>query len=203
MKRILLFPLTMEESYIENSVYTDMDAFTELNAYYYEEGWEQTHINVEFLVEDPAQLDSIIQKVENWDELDLENMKLEVDDSAYRALAKPYRQIRFFAMLLLAVVLDGLGIILYLILVLWVRGRRHEIGILYSMGMRKSNILGQMLAECLFMSAVALLLVFVLSGPMVNVCSDVAESLTAPKEDAEEFRTTLWGFLLREARKKK
>ena len=185
---------TLEESYIENSVYTDMDAFTELNAYYYEDGWEQTHINVEFLVEDPGQLDSIMQKVENWDELDLENMRLEVDDSAYRALAKPYRQIRFFAMLLLAVGLGGLGIILYLILMFWVQGRGHEIGILYSIGMKKSNILRQMLAECLLMSAAALLFAFVLSGPVVNACSDAAESLTAPKEDAEEFRTTLWAF---------
>ena len=186
--------LTLEQSYIENSVYTDMDAFAKLKAYYHEEGWEQTHINVEFLVEDPGQLDSIMQKVENWDELDLENMRLEVDDSAYRALAKPYRQIRFFAMLLLAAGLGGLGIILYLILMFWMQGRRHEIGILYSIGMKKSSILGQMLAECLLMSAAALLFAFVLSGPVVNACSDAAESLTAPKEDAEEFRTTLWAF---------
>ena len=185
---------TVEQSYIENSVYTDMDASVKLDAYYYEEGWEQTHINVEFLVEDPGQLDSIMQKVENWDELDLENMRLEVDDSAYRALAKPYRQIRFFAMLLLTVGLGGLGFILYLILMFWVQGRRHEIGILYSIGMKKSNILRQMLAECLLMSAAALLFAFVLSGPVVNACSDAAESLTAPKEDAEEFRTTLWAF---------
>ena len=97
-------------------------------------------------------------------------------------------------MLLLAVGLGGLGIILYLILMFWVQGRRHEIGILYSIGMKKSSILRQMLAECLLMSAAALLLAFVLSGPVVNACSDAAESLTAPKEDAEEFRTTLWAF---------
>ena len=63
-----------------------------------------------------------------------------------------------------------------------------------NIGMKKSNILRQMLAECLLMSAAALLFAFVLSGPVVNACSDAAESLTAPKEDAEEFRTTLWAF---------
>lgn len=185
---------TEEVSYIENSVYTDRDTIAKLHANISGDDREPTYITVEFLTEDPGKTDSIMQKVKNWDELNLENMRLEVDDSAYRALAKPYRQIRFFAMLLLTAGLGGLGMILYLILTFWVQGRRYEIGILYSMGMKKSGILGQMLAECLAMSAAALVLAFVLSGPVVNGCSTVAERLTAPKEEEEEFRTTLWAF---------
>lgn len=145
----------------------------------------------EFLVEDPKELDSIMQQVKNWDEIDLENMEVMTDDTDYRAAANPYRQIRFFSMLLLALGICGIGIILFLVLKLWVQGRKHEIGILRSIGMRKRKILGQMLAECLLLSSFALILAFLLSGAALNQCAAAAERLTAPRADAEEYEVRL------------
>ena len=186
---------TLESSYIENVVYIDMDTYEKLQENLDVPGYEGTrvegYIEVEFVVEDPGKLESVMHQIENGEGLDLENMEFEVDDTAYQATEKPYRQIRIFAILLLALGLCGIGIILYLVLKFWVQGRKHEIGILYSIGMKKSEVLGQMLMECLFVSAIALVLAIALSGPLINTCADAAERLTMPKADAEEFHISL------------
>ena len=186
---------TFEHSYVENIFYTDMDTSAKMQENAVWEGYYSPFQNgynkAEFLVEDPKELDSIMQQVKNWDEIDLENMEVMTDDTDYRAAANPYRQIRFFSMLLLALGICGIGIILFLVLKLWVQGRKHEIGILRSIGMRKRKILGQMLAECLLLSSFALILAFLLSGAALNQCAAAAERLTAPRADAEEYEVRL------------
>ena len=189
---------TSEACYIENIIYTDMDTSDKMQEAfvghpYYEDAMEyhNQYVTVEFLVEDPAQIDAIIQQMKELPDLDLTNMELEIDDTAYRASARPYRQIRVFAMLLLALGLCGMGIVLFLTLKLWMQGRKKEIAVLYSIGMKKRGIRHQMLAECLLVSAVALALAFLLSGSVIDRCANVAERLTAPKKDVQEYEVKI------------
>ena len=189
---------TPESCYIENVIYTDMDTYDKMQKNlaehpYYEGAMEYNdkHVTVEFLVEDPAQIDSIIQKIKELPDLDLTNMKLEVDDTAYQASARPYRQIRVFAWLLLAVGLCGMGSVLFLVLKLWMQGRKREIAVLYSVGTKKGDILAQMLAECLLVSAAAFMLTLLLSGPAFDWCANAAERLTAPGKDAQEYEVEI------------
>ncbi len=186
---------TYESCYIDNIIYADMDTYAVLeknqtnrndgNAYEWE-GYNE----VEFFVEDPGELDAIMQRVEEWEELDLNNIRVVVDSSAYQAAVKPYQRIRVFAIILLTVGLAGIGVILYLVLKLWVQGRRHEVGILISVGIRKRGALGQMLTECLLVSMMALAVAFVLSGPMLDGCADAMERMYAPKADAEAYQVS-------------
>jgi len=74
---------------------------------------------------------------------------------------------------------------------LTVRGRTRETGILLSIGMKKRTIVGQMLIESLAVSAAALVLAILLSGPLVSVCSQAAEQLAAPDAKEETYRVTL------------
>lgn len=180
---------TFETSFIENAVYTDMSTRSRLN-----EIWglnTDIYGKIEFFVNDPAEVDSVIQQIKASDTINLENMSLTVDNSDYEAAVKPYNQIRVFSMILLVTGLAGMGIILYLILKMWAQGRRHEVGVLLSIGIKKWKILFQMLAECLTLSAAALLLCFLLSGPLLDKCADVAERMTAPREDVEDYRVTV------------
>lgn len=182
---------TFEACFIDNVIYTDMDTFAKLEENEAKEGYRSPHknghITAEFAVEDPGQMDFIMQQVKSREDIDLENMELEADTADYQAAASPYRQIRVFAMLLLALGLCGIGMILYLTLKLWVQGRQREIGILYSVGMKKREILGQMLAECLLVAAVAVVTAFLLSGVLTDKCADAAERLTAPRTDIEGY----------------
>ncbi len=181
----------LESCYIENVIYTDMYTYTKLQENLNGSESSGTHVSVEFLVEDPEEIDSIIQRIESWGDIDLENLEFEVDKTNYQAAAKPYSQIRVFAILLLASGLCGLGMVLYLALKLWVQGRRYEISILYSVGIKKGSILGQMLVESMAVLAVAVVLAIMLSSPLIERCADVAERLTAPKENAEAYRVNI------------
>ena len=196
---------TPEDGLIENFIYADMDTYIKLMEYETQEGYNNfvtgEYQTVEFFVEDPGQIDSIMQQIKDREDLDLENMDLEVDNTDYQAAAKPYQMIRIFAMALLALGLCGLGIILYLVLKLWMQGRKREIGILYSIGIKKVEILGQMLAECLLVSALALMPAFVLSGPMTDQCATAAEYLTAPKTDTETYVAKLNKYFVPEITK--
>ena len=66
-------------------------------------------------------------------------------------------------------------------------------GVLYSVGTKKRVVLGQMLTECLALSAAALAAAFLLSGPIINQCADAAERLTAPKEGQEAYTVKIDG----------
>ena len=76
---------TVEGCYIENIIYTDMDTYIKtlenlaMDAYFGDlADYENKYLNVEFLVKNPAQIDSIIQQIKDLPELDLTNMKLEI-----------------------------------------------------------------------------------------------------------------------------
>ena len=92
-----------------------------------------------------------------------------------------------------------MGIVLFLLMKLSVRGRMHEVGILLSIGIKKRKIVGQMMAECLAVSAAegcrgsaaALVLAILLSGPLAAVCSQTAERLTAPSAKDGTYRVSL------------
>jgi len=200
--------MTLEECYVENIIYVDEETFFKLqdnlkeHARYQDiaESYEEHH-EVEFLVKDPAQIDSIMQQIRDRDDIDLENIELETDSSAYEASAGPYRGIRIFSMALLALGLCGMGVILYLLIHLWMQGRRHEVGIYRSVGMKKREILGQMLTECFAVSFAALALAFLLAGPAAAGCADAAKRLAAPKEKQETYIVKVDKYLLPQIKK--
>ncbi len=186
--------MTLEQCYVENIIYADQDTYIRLqdnlkgHARYEDVGeYYDKHTEVEFLVSDPGQVDAIMEQVRNLEGIDMENMELEADSSAYEASAVPYRQVRFFSLLLLVLVLCGMGIVLYLLGRLWMQGRRREIGILRSVGIGKGEILWQMLAESFAVSFAAIALAVLLSGLAAEKCADAAERLAAPKEGQEAY----------------
>ena len=186
--------MTLEQCYVENIIYADRDTYIRLqdnlkgHARYEDVGeYYDKHTEVEFLVSDPGQVDAIMEQVKSQEGINLENMELEADSSAYEASAGPYRQVRFFSLLLLALGLCGMGMVLYLLVRLWMQGRRRETGILRSVGIGRREILGQMLAESFAVSLAALALAVLLSGPAAEKCADMAERLAAPKEGKEAY----------------
>ena len=186
---------TPEWGYIDNIIYTDFDTYTKLqknlDAAGFASEYRDGYTKAEFLVDDPGKLDGIMQQLEDSEEFGLENMKVTVDSAAYQAAAKPYHQVRMFAVILLAAGLFGTGIILCLVMKFWAQGRTHEIGILISIGIKKGEIFGQILTEYLLISAVALTLSFCLSGSLMDRCAAVAEQMMEPKTDEGAFEVTV------------
>ena len=178
-----------ETGFMENNIYSDMrtNAVLEKNlTEVFDE--DEDYTKVTFFVDNPERVEKVMQQVGAMEEVDVDGLLLSADDTAYKASAKPYEQIRTFAMILLASGMIGIGIILYLVMRLWVQGRMHEAGILLSLGVGRRKIVGQMLVENLTIAAVALVLSLLLSGTIVDKCMSFAEQVTAPKAGEEAYK---------------
>ena len=90
------------------------------------------------------------------------------DDSTYQSLLQPMKNVKAFASKIVWLVAAAGTIILALIIILSVRSRRREIGILVSLGESKSKIVAQLFSE-LFIIMIASLVVASLFGNIVVI----------------------------------
>ena len=186
---------TYEDEYFENNIYVDMETDKQF-VKNLDENWdvdlpEEGYLEVTFFVDDPEDLDAVMQEVDKREDIDIEGLKFYVDNTAYKASAKPYSQIRTFAMSFLVIGVLGAAAVLFLLIRLWIRGRKHEIGILISAGIKKGEVVGQMLTEYLVISAAALILTLLLSGMLAGIASYGARQLTTPNEEQDSYRVTM------------
>lgn len=175
-----------ENQFISNLVYTDMDTGLQIRENRGGDS-EREYYKVTFFVDDPQNLENVLQRVKNLEEMDPNDYILELDDSAYRASMRPLKQINLLAMVLLAAGTIGCMLILYLILKIWTKERKKEVGILLSVGVKRRNILLQMISECIVLTVLALLLTFLLSGVVIRGVSSIAESATAPSGTEQSY----------------
>lgn len=134
---------TPEPSMRENAIFIDVNsghvvdvANSEQNRYRY---------GVTFFVDDPKYINETVAKVDEM--LDSSRYQITIDDKAYTESAKPLERLEMIMSVLIgAFTIVGL-LILTLIFILWIRQRIHEIGIYFSLGLKKKNILGQFLFE--------------------------------------------------------
>lgn len=192
---------THEENVAENFLFIDQHSGSTLNGNLKELYPEDdSYSEVTFFVDSPENLDTVLENVKN--STDLSGLKVSLDDSAYSASVKPLRQIRMFSVILIGAGTIGCAAILYLVLSLWIRTRRNEIGILLSVGISKGKIIGQMILECGAVAAVSLLLTIAALPPVTDTFFHMAEEATAPKENQESYTVEQkYGELLPEINK--
>lgn len=185
-------PYTSEDGYLENNIYVDLGTYARLQENIYgnwDEITDSGYSEVTFFVEDPENLDSVMEEVKK--RADTDGMLIYADNTSYQASAKPYSQIRTFAAALFWICVLGSSAILFLLMKMWVQGRRREVGILLSIGMKKGKIIGQMLLECFILSALAVSLSVLLSGTLAGVSSRAVEKMTDKGEQKEPYRLTM------------
>ncbi|MDY3750917.1 ABC transporter permease [Christensenella minuta] len=170
---------TMENELTDNFIFTDMQTDEKWREYYsaavgktYTPG-QRKYNDLTLFVEDPALLDDAIQKVRSLDLIDWNYYTIEKDDSAYRALAKPLDMMTGITTFLTVLLAAGCLIVLMLLFFMWIRGRRREIGILRAQGVRKGNILCQLLLECLLVAAAAFCSAALVAAPLSQPLGDL------------------------------
>lgn len=180
---------TFEDGYAENLIFTDMDTARQVEANLLENGMGspqgKSYGKATFFVEDPNMLDRVLTEVRSMDRID--GLLLELDDVAYRASVGPLRQMSGFSSFLVIASMLGVVIILYLILNMWTKGRKREIGVLLSIGIKKAGIRAQLVLECVLVGAAALLLSFLVAGYAVSGFGAYAEEMAAPDPRGEMY----------------
>ena len=187
---------THEEECAENFLFIDQHSGTVLKNNLQElYPGEDAYNEVTFFVDDPENLETVLENVK--DQVDLSGLNVSLDDSAYSASIKPLRQIEIFSTVLLAAGTIGCAVILYLVLSLWIKTRIHEIGILMSIGINKRKIICQMLLECAAVVSLSLIFAIAVAPYATELSFHMAEEATAPKEGQESYTVeTEYGELL-------
>lgn len=178
---------TPENEYAENLIFTDWDTGVQMDSYVrkgtiLEEYWEVT-----FFVDSPSNMDHIIKQVQNIDYFNSKYFMIELDNTAYRATAKSLRQLNVFATILIVSGIIGCIAILALILNMWTKNRKHEVGILLSIGTSKREIILQLGLECIIVTIAALLLTIVLSGRLTGTLCSFAEDMAFPDNQSNDY----------------
>ena len=150
---------------------------------------------VDFYVDDPREMERIASQIKALD-LDWDSFTLTMDNSAYEAVASPLTAMQnLIVWLIVGCVAVSVGI-LVLILSMWIKQRRHETGILLSVGISKSRIILQYTVEVLMIAIIAFGLSFFTSNLISQGVSDlifhqVSESQPLPEielpDDGTEY----------------
>lgn len=140
-----------------------------------------------FQVEDVNRYDEVKAAVQEAD-IDWERYDLIDRNGNLSAMASNFNDLEKISNLLIIVAAVAGFIILFLIFLFWVKNRSREIGILLSLGMKKTGILGQLFLEAVMIAALA----FCLSLPAApKVSSAAANYLVARQTEQAELQKAI------------
>lgn len=134
----------------------------------------------------PSMTKEVVNKLKKLD-IDWSNYKLEKDTKAFDETLESLSGVRHIIKIMTYSIMVGAVIVLSLILVLWLRERLYEIGILLSIGVGKAIIVGQFILELILISIPASIVSFILGNILIerlmdgliqpDVSSNLADSL--------------------------
>lgn len=107
-----------------------------------------------FFVDDPKNIDQVKADAKAM-KIDWSKYVLDANDRAYQQMTGPIENVASFSMTVVYMVAIAGAVILTLILMLSVKERTYETGVLLSMGEGKTKIIGQYVAEALIIAVIA------------------------------------------------
>lgn len=135
------------------------------------ESYENAVDNIVFYLNDPANVEAFVEEGNNTS-IDFDTYKLDANNQAYETMMGPIENVASFSNTTLILVTAFGAIILALIIMLSIKDRTHEIGILMALGEKRSKIVSQLLAEMV----IVLVLAIGVSGVLGNTISNVVGS---------------------------
>ena len=121
-------------------------------------------------VEDPVSVQNVYDKITALPELKGKTLKLSIDTDEYDVVSTPLESMQQLVNTTIIIISVVSVVILTLLLTIWIRGRKKEIGILLSIGKRKVNIILQIFTETIAVEVIS----FVASIPFSNLIAEKA-----------------------------
>lgn len=109
-----------------------------------------------YTLADPKQMDTFVKEAEKL--IDTENFSLQTNDQAYQQMLQPLNNVASFAKNIVILVAIAGVIILTLIVMMMIRERRYEIGVLLSLGESRFKVVLQFFSEIIICMFVALVI---------------------------------------------
>ena len=174
-------PAVLQSDMAENHVITNLAAAQQLTG-------SQQLTRAMYFAENPHQLKSLTDRTKSLPNVDWQKFSLTDNGAAFAGVLQNIAGIQNI-LTVATIGAAGAGLaVLSLVLVFWVRGRLHEIGILLSIGTSKRQIMGQFLAELAIIAAVSS--VFALGVGSV-ASSQISTALTAQTDQNQRTEKTV------------
>lgn len=122
----------------------------------------------DFYVDDPDELERIMEEVQELPGVDWQSCTLTRYDNDYQNAKESLRGLQNIVFIAIAVVSVICFLVLALFLALRLRGRVHETGVYLAMGISKSSVLMQYLLEVILVATLALFLSYGVSSTISN-----------------------------------
>ena len=119
-------------------------------------GLEATVDSATFFIDDPLNVDAFIEWATAESEIDFTTFALDANNQLYQQLTGPISNVASSSQQVVYLVSIAGSIILGLIVMLSIRERKHELGVLLAIGEGKARLVGQMVVELLVVAVFAL-----------------------------------------------
>lgn len=167
-----------------NTIYTSLKIGQKLN------GSEENITSTTYYLDDPDHIEEFKKQAKEKTDIDFDMYTLDANDSIYQKSISSLENMESFANLFLIVVVLSGCIILCLILVLTMRSRFYEFGVMLSLGQSKLKIMLQQFIEVIFIAFIAFSLSLGSSKMVSNVISQmliVDNQEEVMKDDQQEM----------------
>ena len=174
-------PAVLQSDMAENHLITNLAAAQQLTG-------SQQLTRATYFAEHPHQLKSLTDRAKSLPNVDWKRFNLTDNGAVFAGVLQNIAGIQnILTIATIGAAAAGLAV-LSLVLVFWVRGRLHEIGILLSIGTSKRQIIGQFLAELAIIALVSS--VFALAIGSV-ASSQISTALTAQTDQNQRTEKTV------------
>lgn len=135
---------------LENTVLMDVETSVKLLS------WASAgYYKVHYRVNDPAELNNIMQEVKKLDSIDWSCYSISTDNKTYEVATTPLDNLSgLITTLIIIITIIGVAVLI-LLLTMWTKSRTHESGILLSLGIGKFKIIMQYMAEVFIIAILA------------------------------------------------
>lgn len=134
----------------QNNIYTNLTTAVTMK------GETDTLDSAVYTLSNPEDMDDFVDEVES--EIDTDSYSVTSSDEIYEQMLSPLNNISSIAQNIVILVAIAGAVILTLIVILSIRERRYEIGVLMSLGENRVKIIGQFFMELFMVTVVSLII---------------------------------------------
>ena len=148
---------------------------------------------VTLYTESADQLEKAITKTEKLN-IDWSKYKIEKNNAAFKDALESIAEVKIIINLMTYLIIIGGSVVLSLILMLWLRERIYEIGILLSIGTSKIQIVLQFIIELVLISIPAIISSFILGRLVFNLITKGLSEAEETSSIASSFTNSVFGL---------
>ena len=109
-----------------------------------------------YYLDDPANIEAFVSKAQKESTINFDTFKLDANDALYQQMMDPINNVASFSENVVYLVMIAGAIILSLIVMLSIRERKYEMGVLLALGEKKWKLISQYIVELVVIAVIAL-----------------------------------------------